>query len=187
MPPTVLAPDRLITGEELAQMPDHDLCELVEGRIIPMSPTNWRHGDIEATLSYHLSRFVRDRKLGRVLTGEVGIYTGRDPDTVRGADVAFISTGRLAEVQSPSFLDVAPELVVEVMSPGNPWGEVQQKLEEYFGAGVERVWLVEPARRRVLVYRRATEAEVLEFGEMLRGEGVLDGFELAVSDVFEEA
>ena len=72
--------------------------------------------------------FAYHQKLGHVLVGEVGIYTNRNPDTVRGADVAYISKDRLAQTQSQSYLDVAPELIVEVLSPGDSWSEVIEKV-----------------------------------------------------------
>ena len=173
-----------ITGEMLYRMVDLGPCELVRGRIIPMSPANWRHGILTARLTEALARQSKPKRVGRVLTGEVGVYTGRDPDTVRGADVAFISNERLARVQSKSFLDVAPELLVEVISPSNTWQDTQDKVKEYFGVGAEVVWVVEPKPRRVLVYRDATTAETLGEADALRGTGVLAGFELALADLF---
>ena len=85
---------RLITGEELAQMPGVGPCELVEGRVVPVSPGGPSIVSSRRTPSGCLDAFVRQARLGRVLTGEVGFYTRRDPDTVRGADVVFISTER---------------------------------------------------------------------------------------------
>lgn len=181
---TLTATDR-ITGEELHAMGDLGPCELVRGRLIPMSPANWTHGRLVARLTGALSEYAASHRTGEALSGEVGIYTHRDPDTVRGADVAFISNERLADVQSRSFLDVAPELVVEVISPGNTWQEMQEKLEEYFKAGAEQMWIVEPKPRRVLLYRDATTAEALGEGDTLRGEGVLAGFELPLTDLFD--
>src|SRR5262249_54264386 len=83
--------DALITGHALARMPDHELTELLDGRIVPLSPTNPEHGRIEASVSRALGNFVSVQKLGLVLSGEVGIFTKRNPDRVRGADVVFIS------------------------------------------------------------------------------------------------
>lgn len=175
---------RPITGDELARMGDLGSCELVAGRIALMSPTNWRHGDYVGEITETLRSFVKKHKLGKVLAGEVGIYTRRDPDTVRGADVAFISAERLAKVASDSFLDVAPELVVEVISPGNTWQEMREKIDEYFAIGVERVWIVEPARCQVLVYRAPTDLVALDEAGCLQGEGILRGFSLSVRELF---
>ncbi len=119
-----------------------------------------------------------------MLTGEVGIYVRRDPDYVRGADVVFISSERIAQITSESYLDVAPELVVEVISPGNTWQEMRDKIEEYFAIGVAWVWIVEPERRQVLVYRSPTEMTALSEPDTLKGEGVLTGFSLPLAELF---
>ena len=174
-----------VTGEELARIPDLGPGELVRGKFVPTSPTGWFHGRYVNAIAKHLTRFAEERDLGEVLTGEVGIYTARDPDTVRGADVLFISHERLARVVSRSYLDVAPELVVEVFSPGNTWDEMRRKAAEYLGAGAERVWVVEPERRAVHVYRAPEAATVLGPGDVLRGEGRLEGFALPLETLFE--
>src|SRR5262249_54586048 len=104
--------ERLITGEELLAMGDIGPCELIDGRIVRMSPTGGEHGTIELLLGSKLNDFVRPRRLGWVLVGEVGIYTRRKPDRVRGADVLFLSRKRSPSRPGRKFLDTAPELVV---------------------------------------------------------------------------
>jgi len=177
---------RRITGEELLAMGDIGPCELIEGRIVPMTPAGSEHGVIESNLGRHLGNFVVDRKLGKVMNGEVGIFTRRRPDSVRGADIAFVSRERLADRPAKGFLTVAPELVVEIVSPSDRWQEMRQKIEEYFAIGVQRVWIVEPDNRDVLVYSASTEMRKLGEGDLLTGEGVLEGFSLPVTQLFEE-
>ena len=177
---------RRITGDELLAMGDIGPCELIEGRIVPMTPTGSEHGVIESNLSRHLGNFVADKKLGKVMNGEVGIFTRRRPDSVRGADIAFVSRERLADRPAKGFLTVAPELVVEIVSPSDRWQEMRQKIEEYFAIGVQRVWIVEPDNRDVLVYSASTEMRKLGEGDLLTGEGVLEGFSLPVAQLFEE-
>src|SRR3954469_9188334 len=100
-----LTQTELIAGEDLAQMSDVGPCELIEGRIVPMSPTGYEHGEIENAVGAELRAFVRSQRLGKVLVGEGGIYTSRNPDTVRGADAIFISNQRYAQKKSTSYLD----------------------------------------------------------------------------------
>lgn len=177
---------RRITGEELLAMGDIGPCELVDGRIVPMVPTGSEHGMVEINLGRYLANFVAERKLGWVAGGEVGIYTRRRPDSVRGADLVFISKARSGSRPSRGFLTVAPDLVVEIMSPDDRWRNIREKLMEYFAIGVDRVWLVDPDRRLIQVYRSPTELTQLAETDTLIGEGVLEGFSMPVAELFEE-
>lgn len=168
-------------------MPEIGRSELVEGRIVRMSPTGFRHGGVELRIGATLNAFVEPRRLGRVLVGEVGIYTRRNPDTVRGADVLFISNERYARAsKDEAFLDVAPELVVEVLSPDDRPGELARKIAEYLEVGVLRVWIADPSRRTLRVHRSLTESLELGAQDTLTGENVLPGFEVRVSVLFPE-
>jgi len=177
---------KLVSGEELYARGDVGPCELIDGRISKMTPTGDQHGAIEANIAAELMAFVRSQDLGKVRVGEVGIYTSRDPDTVRAADVLFISNERYAKRQTPGFFDIAPDLVVEILSPNDRWSEVTQKLREYFDVGVRLVWVVDPAARSVFSYRSLTDMR--EFGEQseLPGDDVLPGLSIPVSQLLEE-
>lgn len=178
--------DYLLTGEDFWHLGEERIehAELVAGRIIKGMPTGHEHGDIEAVIAALLVMFVRQAKLGKVMSGEVGLYTQRNPDTVRAADVLFISNGRYAMVTSGSFLDVAPELIIEILSPDDAWRTVDKKLREYFAIGVVLVWIVNPESRTITAYRSMTD--VREFGEsdMLTGDEVLPGFTIRVDELF---
>jgi len=174
----------LISGEDLFHRPDLGPCELVNGRIVPLPPTGPDHGFVESNFAGELRSWARSTGLGRVLTGEVGLYIRRNPDTVRGADVMYISHGRYARRGSSGYLDVPPELVVEVLSPDDRWSNVTEKIEEYFSAGVDRVIAVDAKLRRVFVYRSLSEVRQLQEGEEFVDEELLPGFRLPVSDLF---
>jgi len=188
---TTPVPD-VMTGEELHALRDIGRCELIQGELVRMSPTGYLHGYVEQRFGKALSIFVDERKLGRVISGEVGIYTRRNPDTVRGADVAFISNERLTHVQPQGFLVVAPELIVEVLSPDvrepqsndDRWYAVNDKLAEYFEAGVQVVWVADPLRKTVSVYRSLTEVAILAKGDTLTGGDILPGFSAPVAELF---
>ncbi|VAW41745.1 hypothetical protein MNBD_CHLOROFLEXI01-2033 [hydrothermal vent metagenome] len=175
---------KLITGDELLEMGDIGRCELVTGEIIKMSPTNVEHSYLENEIGALLREFIASRDLGWVFVGEVGIFTRHDPDTVRGADVAFISKERIPKRPRQGFLDIAPELIVEIVSPTDRWTNLQDKIEEYFAIGVQWIWVVEPKRQVIRVYHSPTRAEVI--GDLLQGEGVLEGFELSITTLFAE-
>jgi len=182
---TIQSPPKteLITGEALLAMGDIGPCELIDGRIVPMSLTGDGHGYIEFNLGAELRQFVRKHKLGRIMGGEIGIYIRRNPDQIRGADIVLISKEKLPELTG-KFLEVAPELVVEVMSPNDVWEEVRRKLADYFSIGVEQVWVVEPRNRKGLIYRSNTDIEEFGEGDTLLGDGILAGFQLEISTFF---
>jgi len=176
-----------ITGEELLEMGDIGPCELIEGRIVAMRPAGDLHGGYESNFDEYLKAYVRSRKLGKVRVGEVGIYIRRNPDTVRGADVVFISNERYAQRQSQTgFLDVAPDLVVEIMSPADRWQEVNEKLRDYFSIGVRLIWVGNPAEPAVYAYRSLTDVRRFGPEDTLTGDDVLPGFSVPVARLFED-
>jgi Uma2 family endonuclease len=180
-----LTETKLITGEELAALGNLGRCELIEGRVVPMAPTGDEHGGIEIKIGGKLDVFATTHKLGKVRVDEVGIYTHRNPDTVRGADALFISNERYAQKKSPSFLDVAPELVVEILSPNDSWSDVTQKLREYFAIGVQLVWVVDPQARIIYAYRSMTDVREFTGHDDLPGDEILPGFLVKVAELFE--
>ena len=144
-----LTAETLLTAEEFAKRPDPGYPEeLVLGRIVPMSPPpNRRHGEVCVRVVRLLDAFVERHGLGRVLSNDSGIITRRDPDTVRGADVAYYSYARMPKGPAPSNYGEgagSPELVVEVRSPGNSWRDLQMKVLEYLDAGVLHVLILDP-------------------------------------------
>ena len=149
-----------------------------------MSPTKSKHGRIESRIDRIIGAYADEHDLGEVQVGEVGLYTHRDPDTVRGADVLFISHEHLAQATPDDFLDVAPELVVEILSPTDRRGEVEKKLREYFDIGVIVVLVVDPDKRTISVYRSLSEVWELAVGDVLTVADILPGFSASVADLF---
>jgi Uma2 family endonuclease len=96
-----------------------------------MTPTGRSHARTEVRLAARLETFVTEHGLGEVYTGEVGILIRRNPDTLRGADIAFVSRQRLVNASPDGFLDVAPDLIVEIISPSDRWTDVMEKIDDY--------------------------------------------------------
>jgi Uma2 family endonuclease len=178
--------ERLITGEELFRSPNLGPCELVDGRIVPLRPTGRIHGRPEARLTSRLLNFVESHDKGEVLAGEIGIYVRRNPDTVRMADIVFISHSRMARCKAEGYLDVAPEIVVEALSPNDRQGDLAEKIQDYFSAGVDRVWVLDSRQRCISVYRSVSDVQELRPGDVLTEEDLLPGFRLAVGDLFDK-
>lgn len=178
---------RLITAEEFFKMPeppDGSQQELVRGAVVTTAAPGFRHGVRQGRAFALLDEYARRTRSGRV-TIETGLITERDPDTVRGPDVAFWSAERLPLDQEPEgYPDVTADLCVEVLSPSNRPGQIREKLHEYFARGVRMVWLIDPEDRAVRVYRSPQEARLFHEGATLDGEDVLPGFACPVADLF---
>jgi Uma2 family endonuclease len=119
-----------------------------------------------------------------VLVGEVGLFVRRDPDTVRAADLLFISNERFSRQGPSPYLDVPPELVVEILSPDDRWSDVMEKLGDYFDAGIDRVWVVDPRLRKVFAYTSLNEVETLGEKDVLVDEEILPGYSCRVAALF---
>ena len=172
-----------VSGEDLYELGHPGRVELVKGEIVSLSPTGRMHGIVEGNIYFALRSFCEQSQLGEVVVGEAGVYTSRDPDTVRGMDVAFISRERLSQTESMGYLDVAPELIVEVLSPHDRWSDVTEKLVEYFAIGVKLVWVADPRTRQIHVYTAPTQSQIFGPEDTLTGEPVLPGFSAPVSQL----
>lgn len=178
--------ERLMTGEELARHPELQPCELVDGRVVPMTLAEFGHGNLALEIGARLRAWAKETGRGLTAVGDVAMYTRRDPDSVRGADVVYISHERYARRSALTWLDVSPELVVEVFSSDGRWSELSRKAHEYLAAGALRVWLVHPRKREVTVHRAGAQPETLGIGDTLRDEEILPGFSLPLSDLFQD-
>ncbi|HEX8148127.1 MAG TPA: Uma2 family endonuclease [Pyrinomonadaceae bacterium] len=182
---------RLITADELLVMPHRDehgndcRLELIRGELRVMSPSKPLHGIVCARIAAALINFVEATDLGVVFGAETGFVVERDPDSVLGADAAFVSHERLAAVEDiDKFFPTAPDLAVEVMSPSNTAREMEKKVALYFAAGARAVWVFNPKKKSVAVYASLTDVRVLGEQDTLDGGDVLPGFRLELSKLF---
>lgn len=172
------------TFARLPQPPDGSRQELVQGVVVTMPPPRGLHGRCCANITAILWHFVRQHKLGRVLSNDTGVLTTTDPDTVRGGDVLYFSYNRLPTLPEEEYIRVAPELAVEVRSPSNEDETVHDKVVEYLNAGVSLVWVADPKERTVTVYRTPDEGKVLHEKAVITGEEVLPEFSCSVAEFF---
>src|SRR2546426_628725 len=141
-----------VTADELLALPTGmgKRYELIAGELRTMSPAGWRHGEIIANVSELLGVFIRKTNLGRRFGAETGFLLRRDPDTVRAPDFAFIANEHLPKAKpKEAFWPGAPDLAVEVLSPGDTSGEVSEKIEEWLTAGCKAVWVIDPKLQTV--------------------------------------
>ena len=158
--------------------------ELVRGQLIVREPPSTRHGAIAANLGYHLSDFVRRRGLGVVFAQDTGFKIASDPDTVRAPDVAFVRQDRADQIPPRGYAELAPDLLAEILSPDDRPSEILAKVADWLAAGTQVVWLVDPQRSEIRVYRQDGSLTVLRQHDSLEGENVLPGFTCPVAHLF---
>jgi len=181
------AEQTLLTAGEFGLRPDVGQPEeLVRGKIV-MSPVPGRmQGQVCAEISRLLGNFVKTQGLGRVLTNDAGVITERNPDSVRGADVAYYSYARLPEGPFLSrYGPEIPELVIEVKSPSDRWPAMIQRTAEYLIAGALFVTVLDPEEQIAVVHSAKGPPRTLRPDDELTFADVLPGFRVAVSQIFE--
>jgi Uma2 family endonuclease len=177
----------LLSVEEYAALPDGDeRHELVAGLLVAEPRPFLRHGWVASRVTSLLDAHVRKHRLGVVVANDAGFILARSPDTVRGPDVAFISRDRFeAQGEIRGYFPGAPDLAVEVTSAGSRPGEMHAKVADYLAAGSRLVWVVDPERRRVTVYRTLLAPRTLAEDGQLDGEDVVPGFSVPVAELFD--
>lgn len=151
-----------------------------------MTPASYDHGRIEVELIYRLTHFVRQQALGEVAPSDTGFLLSRDPDTVRCADVAFICQERIDPPgrQGP-YYPGAPDLAIEIVSPTDRAGEIDEKVQDWLHHGCQVVWLVNPKWRTVTIYRGGADISMLTEADELTALSLLPGFRLPIRQIFD--
>ena len=161
--------------------------ELIDGELVEMSPSAEESSNISATMTILIGQFVRAHRLGRMYTPEGGFVLFPDRDIVRAPDVAFVRAERAPQgMARKHFARLAPDLVVEVLSPSDRAGDVLSKIEMYRDAGVRLIWVVDPEPRTVTVLATNQPVLVIKSDGVLDGGDVLPGFSVAVAEIFAE-
>ena len=176
---------KLLTAEEFSRLPeprDGSQQELVRGEILTMPPPGGLHGATCSKADRKIGAFVDQGLGGTLVCNDAGFITERDPDSVRGPDIAYWSKERLTEIPV-GYIEIAPDMLVEVLSPSNTRKLIRAKLREYFAKGVRMVWVISPEDRTLTSYRTLDEGRLLHESAMVTGDDVLPGFTCRVSDL----
>lgn len=177
----------LMTAEELSRLAEDEWhYELVDGRLVRMSPTTGRRGRIVMALLRAVDRFVEEHQLGEVFPAKTGFRISSDggTDTVLAPDLAYVRAGREPASGAEGYPHLAPDLVAEVASPSQGRLEMGAKAQRWLSAGVRLVWIVAPETRTVEVWRGEGVVRIVTAEEELSGEEVLPGLVFAVTDLF---
>ncbi|MCL4197538.1 MAG: Uma2 family endonuclease [Phycisphaerales bacterium] len=180
----MIVPRHITTAEQLERAGDIGRCELRRGELVMMSPGGWRHGQIALKIGRLVGSYVEAHGLGATGGAETGFIIERDPDTLRAPDVAFVRRERTALGRAVGFFPGPPDLAVEVISPGDSASEVLDKVHQWLECGCESVWVADPQRRTISVYRKDRPVRVWRPGEALDDEPLLPGFSLSIDEVF---
>ncbi|MFY9611038.1 MAG: Uma2 family endonuclease [Blastocatellia bacterium] len=180
---------RFITEDELLRMPSGSRYELIEGELRPMSPAGYEHSKATGRFHTFLSVHVWSNDLGDVLAAETGFIIARTTDgraTVLAPDVSFVAKGRVpAGADTRRYLELAPDLVVETLSPSDTVREVAEKVSMWLSAGVRVVPTLDPATKSVKVHRPENEILSLTGNGELDLDDVVPAFRCRVSEIFD--
>jgi Uma2 family endonuclease len=174
----------LITVEEFSEMDFEGPVELVRGEIVELTWSNTWHGYVCAKVAHLLQDWNTYDEHGFVICNNCGVLTERDPDTLRGPDVYFIRHGRLPGGKLPErWIEVPPNLAVEVFSPIDRWRDIWDKIHEYFALGVNEVWVIDPRKRTLHVMKPDDGPQILGESQTLESPDVLAGFSCPVGSL----
>ncbi len=171
------------TEAELMALPDVDgKYELVEGELV-VSPTGFRHESMVGRLIFRLLGIARERELGEVCGSSLGCWMKNG--NLRSPDVSFVSKARVEALGNAvdNFLQGAPDLAVEILSPSDSISKLKDKAVEYFESGAQLVWIVDPRHKTVTVIYPGKPERVLGMDDRLDGEDLIPGFSMPVSEL----
>jgi Uma2 family endonuclease len=174
------------TPEELLEITDRPMPELIDGRIVERVPMGRKSDAVAARILRLIGNFVDAHRLG-VINGAQGSFQifPDDPKKVRIPDVSFARRERLPEGGvEEGHGKIAPDLVVEVISPNDLIVEVMAKVRDFLNAGVPMIWVANPDTSDVHVYRSDGTVALLQGTDVLDGGDVLPGFRCPVADLF---
>ena len=175
--------DGLMTAEELERVDiPGKSTELVRGRLVVLEPPSFYHGHVAGKLFFLHGQHVFPRNLGWLSSQDTGFRIATNPDTVRAPDVAFTSRERVPVLQRRGYGAFAPDLVAEVLSPDDRPGEVLSKVGDWIGAGVRLVFVIDPVRRAVRIYRADGSQGLVDENGLLDAEDVIPGFSCRLAD-----
>jgi Uma2 family endonuclease len=180
-----MATTKLITAEDLFEMGSDSGFELVRGELVEMAPAGHESSAIALRLAIRIGAVVEANQLGSISGADGGYVLSREPDVVVAPDFAFVQESRLPEPeQRRRYLELAPDFVIEVVSPSDRFTNLNDKVMLYLNAGVRLVWVVDPMRETVTVYTAEDSPQVVTTAGTLDCGDVIPGLSLPVAEIF---
>jgi Uma2 family endonuclease len=184
---TMATGSQVMTAEELIELPrGRWRHELVRGGLRQMPLAGHQHGEVAARVLFTVGPFVQQARLGKTYAAETGFLIARDPDTVRGPDVAFVSNETLSRIAlSPQgYFPGAPDLAIEVTSPSDRRRYVDEKVAAWLEAGSQVVVVLDPRRKTGAVHRRGGQVRLLSATDQVTLPDLLPGWSLNLAETF---
>jgi Uma2 family endonuclease len=183
------AATKLLTADEFwdwSHLPENRdrHCELEKGEVVDMVPPGYRHGVLCTIIASILWNYARAHRFGMVCSNDTGVILERDPDTVKGPDVALFHGQQSYSELETKYSPQLPVLAVEVLSPTDRYSKTVKRVRQFLKSGIVLVWVVDPEDRTVTVHRRGVEPRIYEVGEALTNFEELPGFVCKVDDIF---
>jgi len=163
--------------------------EVIDGEIVPMAAVHLDHHLVAGSLYLPLAIYVQQHPIGYIfMDGLICVLERTERGKIRKSyvpDTAFIRTERLPDDLAHPF-EGAPDLAVEVISPGNDAADMLTKVRDYLDHGSEEVWLLYPKLKELHRYRRDEIGTVRVYtgADMLDGAPLFPGLTLAIADLF---
>lgn len=181
----MMAGDQLITLEQYEVLPESDyyIEELSRGVLVREPRPGDEHGAIVPRIIIRLGAYLSAHPEVGELRSESGFLLSTQPATVRGPDVAVVLAKNLPLIKPRSFFVGAPDIAIEVISPGNTASDIQRKVLEFIEAGTAVVWVVYPATATVVEHLSDGSITLLNGGDILETP-LMPGFALRVSELF---
>jgi len=172
-----------MTADELLRNDvPHKSTELVRGVLVVREPSGGWHGHLSQRLGFLLGQHVYPQQSGMLFGQDTGFLIERDPDTVRAPDLAFVAAARAATIGRHGYVPFAPDLAVEILSPGDRPGDMLEKVAQWLTAGTRLVWVIDPDRGNARVHRADGSIDIVPGSGALDGEDVLPGFSCRLAD-----
>jgi len=181
--PSSPEPPPLVTADELLRRPRGRCREyLLRGRLIEQPYRGELSSHVATSLMVHLANHVADHRLGDVFA-PCGFQLTWNPDTVLAPATAFVRSDPSVEL-SDDYHHGPPDLAIELDGPSEQPDHLTVKVSEWLAAGCPMVFVVEPRRRTVTVYRSGGEVVVLADDDVLDGGDVVPGWKLPLRELF---
>lgn len=182
--------EQLLSAEEfMARLNEFWPAELIAGRVVRSTKEEWEmsnggvHGRVRNKVGFILERFLEQNPVGHVFQ-ETGVQTKEAQ--VRFPDLCFFSNEQIPKEGIPTGnFSSAPDLAVEVVSPSDTYRELMARVDEYLAAGTKSVWLVDPDRARVTLFRPGPKSQLFSAGDTLQDDPSLPGLQVEVARLFE--